>query len=223
VFGDLKKLKHKKTRQNKTIMNLSNEQLYKKIEEIYSSEKGKPFIAHLTRSFLPLNRSTFMLSNEKKKLMKCAITGTPLIHKEELIKFQLENVDAILKNFGDRLLGNTTENLLLENFKGKMLAVESEKSDKLLCLQAVHQLLNFASSEYLKGNKHIGYILKDENRKEVQNQSNNSPIVNQTKSDKPQLKQQPQQKSTVVHSTTSLGDFDVLKNLKEKLEKNESN
>lgn len=201
-------------------MNLSDQDLYKKIEEIYSSEKGKPFIAHLTRSFLPLNRSTFMLSNEKKKLMKCAITGTPLIHKSELLNFQLENMEAILKNFGDRLLGNTTENLLLENFKGKMLAVESEKSDKLLCLQAVHQLLNFASSEYLKGNKHIGYILKDENRKEVQNQSKNSPIVNQTKLDKPQFKQEPQ-KQKIVHSTTSLSDFDVLKNLKEKLEKNE--
>lgn len=203
-------------------MNLSNEELYKKIEEIYKSEKGKPFIAHLTRSFLPVSRSTFMLSNEKKKLMKCAITGTSLIHKEELVKFQLENVDAILKNFRDRVFGDSNENLVVEKFKGKQLAVESEKSDKLLCLQAVEQLLNFASSEYLKGNKHIGYLIKDERKKEEEKQSNNSTITNQTKSDKPQLKQEPP-KQKILHSTTSLSDFDALKELKNKLEKNESN
>jgi hypothetical protein len=194
-------------------MNLTDEQIYSKIEEIYKSEKGKPFIEHLTRSFLPISRSTFMLSNEGKKQMRCSITGSPLINKEELIKFQLENVDTILKNFGDRLLGNTTENVVLDNFKGKLLAVECPKSNRLLCLPAVRQLLNFASSEYLKGNKHIGYVIKDEIKKESvkqggnHNSQNNSN--NHSKSNKP----------TTIHSTTSLGDFDALKELKNKLEK----
>jgi len=191
-------------------MNLKDEEIYKKIEEIYKSEKGKSFITHLTRSFLPVNRSIFMLSNEKRKLMKCAITGTPLIHKEELIKFQLENVDAILKNFGDRLLGNATENTVLDNFKGKLLAVESEKSDKLLCLQAVQQLLNFAASEYLKGNKHIGYVIKEERKKELVNKQENTGGKT--------LVHQHQSKPSVVHSTTKLGDFDVLQKLKDKLD-----
>ena len=193
-------------------MNLTDEQVYQKIAEIYNTEKGKPFITHLTRSFLPVSRSTFMLQNDKNKKMKCAVTGTPLIHKEELIKFQVENVDAILKNFGDRLLGTTSDNIVLDNFKGKLLAVESEKSDKLLCLQAVQQLLNFAASEYLKGNKHIGYVIKDERKKEEQKQGINTPSVNQHKQQNTFVKQE------VVHSTTKLGDFDVLQKLKDKLD-----
>ena len=84
-------------------MNLKEEEIYAKIEEIYKSEKGKGFITHLIRSFLPLDRSTFMFSNDKNKKMVCAITGKSLISKDEIAKFQLENMDAILKNMSDRL------------------------------------------------------------------------------------------------------------------------
>ncbi len=198
-------------------MNLKDEEIYKKIEEIYKTEKGKPFITHLIRSFLPMTRSTFMLSNEKGKKMKCAITGTPLIDREEVVAFKLDNMDAVLKNFSDRILNKTTENIVVDKFKGKLFAVESEKSDKLLCLEAVQQLLNFVQSEFLKENKHIRYIVRDERIKSESKDNSNPTINNQTKSDKPQPKQS-QPKQAMIHSTTSLSDFDSLKQLKEKLE-----
>lgn len=227
-------------------MQTKDEEIYKKIEEIYNTEKGKPFIIHLVRSFLPINRSTFMLSNPKNKKMKCAVTGTPLVSKGDLFKFNVENVDEIFKNISDRLLGKTTENIVVDNFKGKLFAIECQNSDKVVCLQVVQQLYNFTCTELLKGNKNIEYILKDEQKKELaKNSSKQESFIekpNQVKSDEPKSKiavfeqkkafadrnkynspsvnnqNNESKKPEVVHSTTSLGDFSSLQKLKEQME-----
>lgn len=228
-------------------MQAKDEEIYKKIEEIYNTEKGKPFIIHLVRSFLPINRSTFMLSNPKNKKMKCAVTGTPLVSKGDLFKFNVENVDEIFKNISDRLLGKTTENIVVDNFKGKLFAIECKNSDKVVCLQVVQQLYNFTCTELLKGNKHIEFVLKDEQRKELAKKTNKEEsfvnIPNHVISDEPKSKTQvfeqkkafadrnktnkPSQsnnqnneykKPEVVRSTTSLGDFSSLQKLKEQME-----
>lgn len=227
-------------------MQIKDEEIYKKIEEIYNTEKGKPFIIHLVRSFLPINRSTFMLSNSKNKKMKCAVMGTPLASKDELIKFNIENRDEIFKNMSDRLLGKTTENVVVDNFKGKLFAIECENSDKVVCLQVVQQLYNFTCTELLKGNKNIEFVLKDEQRKELAKYSSKEESFiekpNQVKSDEPKSKiavfeqkkafadrnksnspsvnnqNNESKKPEVVHSTTSLGDFSSLQKLKEQME-----
>jgi hypothetical protein len=190
-------------------MKMSDEEIYKKIEEIYKDEKGKGFITHLLRSFLPINRSTFMLLKDEKKKMRCSITNISLISKDEIIKFQIENHEQIFKNMSDRLLGKTTENVVVDNFKGKMLAVQCEKSERLLCLPAVQQLLNFASNELLKDNKHISFIIRDERSKETGVQvSSRKPVYTVNK---------PEQRP-IIKATTKLGDLESLQNLKNKLE-----
>jgi len=149
-------------------MQKKEEEIYKKIEKIYGQEKGKNFITHLLRSFLPINRSKFMFELNKDKKMICAITGSRLICRAEVMKFQLDNVDSILKNFSERILeGKVTENPLTENFKGKFVAIECESSNRLLTLTAVEQLFNFSATELLKGNKHIEFVLRDEQKKEM--------------------------------------------------------
>lgn len=208
---------------------MADELIYKKIEEIYNSEKGKPFIAHLVRSFLPVFRSTFMLENTKKKQMRCCITGVGLISKFDLVKFQIDNRDKMLKAMTDSLVsGEPYQNPALEKFKGKMMAIECEKSERLLSLPAVQQLLNFASSEYSKGNKHIGYMVKDMRKlyeaKESANQSvgnvdNVSKFNNKYKKSEVKSSQANKvEKKPILKSTTSLGDSDFLQSLKKQLE-----
>jgi hypothetical protein len=190
---------------------MRDKDIYSKIEEIYKSEKGKGFITHLIRSFLPVSRTYFMLVNEKKRSMKCAITGTPLISKQEVVSFQIDNIHEVIKNLKDRVLGNTETNLVADNFKGKALALECENSDKLLCADALQQLLNFTSTEYLKGNKRIGYIIKDEMIKDASNHfkldDGERKLIK--KASKPQNKR----------ATFSLSEIEALKNLKDKIEK----
>lgn len=197
---------------------MSNEEIYKKIEEVYNSEKGKNFIVHLVRSFLPTDRSTLMLENTNKKVMRCCITGTPLISKAELVSFQIENHKEIFESMTKRFFGEKTENIVADKFKGKMIAVECEKSERLLCLPAVEQLLNFVSSESLKGNKHIGNMLSNM-RKSAEGESKlsgNSWEDTKTTSDAP--KKKAVDKPVMLKSVNKLADNDVLQNLKKQLE-----
>jgi len=222
-------------------MQKKEEEIYKKIEEIYGQEKGKNFITHLLRSFLPINRSKFMFELNKDKKMICAITGSKLICRAEVMKFQLDNVDVILKNFSDRLLQKTTENVVINNFKGKFMAIECESSNRLLTLTAVEQLFNFSATELLKGNKHIEFILRDEQKKEMAktktetdsehysewNKIKQFPTTDEIKPKKFNLKtpekfkntekpkfEKPKEKELV----STFGDLAALQNLKKKLE-----
>lgn len=206
-------------------MQKKEEEIYKKIEQIYGQEKGKNFITHLIRSFLPINRSKFMFELNKDKKMICAITGSRLICRAEVMKFQLDNVDAILKNFSERI-GKVTENPLTENFKGKFVAIECESSNRLLTLTAVEQLFNFSATELLKGNKHIEFVLSDEQKKAKidseplkidfltkykkadDKKKEQKPLESKPKFEKPKEKE--------VFST--FGDLAALQDLKKKLE-----
>ena len=211
-------------------MQKKEEEIYKKIEQIYGQEKGKNFITHLIRSFLPINRSKFMFELNKDKKMICAITGSRLICRAEVMKFQLDNVDAILKNFSERI-GKVTENPLTENFKGKFVAIECESSNRLLTLTAVEQLFNFSATELLKGNKHIEFVLSDEQKKAKidseplkidfltkykkadDKKKEQKPLESKPKFEKPKEKE--------VFST--FGDLAALQDLKKKLEEEGNN
>jgi hypothetical protein len=208
---------------------MTDTDIYAKIEEIYNSEKGKNFITHLIRSFIPVHRSAFMIDNERKKVLVCAITGTPLVTKSEIVQFQVNNVKDVTKNMVDRALGKTTSNVVLDAFEGKLLAVECEKSDKLLCQPAHMQLQNFCATELMKGNKHIRYLIADErNKEERSNRPANNPSNNPSNSHSDKLPNGESQSRVsahgVVHSNKkaafSLGDLDALKELKQKLENN---
>lgn len=210
-------------------MQKKEEEIYKKIEEIYSQEKGKNFITHLLRSFLPINRSKFMFELNKDKKMICAITGSRLICRAEVVKFQLDNVDAILKNFSERILeGKVTENPLTENFKGKFVAVECESSNRLLTLTAVEQLFNFSATELLKGNKHIEFVLRDEQKKEMA-KIDSEPLkidfltkykkADDKKKEQKQLQSKPKfEKPKEKEVFSTFGDLSALQDLKKKLE-----
>lgn len=191
---------------------LSEKQIYSKIEEIYNSEKGKGFITHLIRSFFPINRSSFMFSKNDKKPLFCAITRVPLITKEEVLTFQLNNTEEIFKNFVERINGNDVENIMSKQFKGKLLAIECENSTKLLSSMAYKQLHNFLATQILKDNKHISFVIKDEMKKEAK--ANHKPNTAPVKQQAPQEK-----KPSILKSTTKLGDMDALVKLKEKFEK----
>jgi len=210
-------------------MQKKEEEIYKKIEEIYGQEKGKNFITHLLRSFLPINRSKFMFELNKDKKMICAITGSKLICRAEVMKFQLDNIDAILKNFSERILeGKVTENPLTENFKGKFVAIECEGSNRLLTLMAVEQLFNFSATELLKGNKHIEFVLKDEQKKEMAKTDSESLKIDfltkykkadDKKKEKKPLESKPKfEKPKEKEVFSTFGDLAALQDLKKKLE-----
>jgi hypothetical protein len=188
---------------------LTEEQVYQKIEEIYNSEKGKGFITHLLRSFLPIQqRSNYMFEKNDKKIMFCAITRIPLLTKDDVLKYNLENFDEFT-NFVERMMGSDVKPIVVDAFKNKMMAVESKNSEKLLSPTALQQLNKFAINEMLKGNKHIAFVINDEVKKIAKT---NVKVNKESKPVQPE-------KKPILHSTTKLGDYDALSKLKEKFEK----
>lgn len=192
---------------------MESTKIYEKIEKIYQSEKGKKFIIHLIRSFFPLSKSYFMWDPIENA--KCCITGISLLSKEEVFKSFMEVGSDQFQYTIKKALGEITEeekSPLQKALNGKILGIKTEQSDKLLCQNALDQLFNFYSTQLLKGDKHIKWVGKDMMRRDFV--KNNDVTKEENKSLK---------KVVSKPATTKLEDFDVLKKLKDKLIKEESN
>lgn len=201
---------------------MTDQEIYKKIEETYSTEKGKNFITHLLRSFLPISRSSRLMSNEKSLRLRDCITGEQLctvdehfnvIASEEGLKAFMDNAKAQIKQ--GLVEGATTyeipESVKELKKKIKPIAITCEKSDKVISEQTLSQLFNFYASELLKGNKHVQWVINNERGKEfVQHGKKNGFIQNK--------KEERVVKKAAEHAKLSLGDFEVLQNLKKKLD-----
>lgn len=204
---------------------MTTDQVYQKIQEIYNSEKGKNFIAHLLRSFFPVDRAKIVIfkSEEAKyQSMKCCITGEEIFAKEELLQLAFSSGTTILKdirqNFKESLGEEFTPDPEVTAMRKKLddtkmhIAVESEKSDKLMSNIAFQSLHQFLINELLRDNRHIDWVIKQERGKQfVEFGKKNGHIQN------------PAEERVVtkvaIGAKMSLGDIDVLKQLKEKMEK----
>ncbi|NJO63638.1 MAG: hypothetical protein HC836_37250 [Richelia sp. RM2_1_2] len=212
------------TKHSKT---MTDQDIYKKIHDTYNSEKGKNFITHLLRSFFPVDRSTEVLfasedESGKEKKMVCCLTGIALRPKSDKVGLALENHETLFKGFLAGVTRQIDENPEISESERKAneikqqvqaieIAIECEKSDKYLSRAAFQQLLNFYMSELLRGNKHINWISNNERGKVFVEHAKRDGIV-KTKQEEKVVKK------VVEHAKMSLGELDVLKDLKKKLE-----
>jgi hypothetical protein len=175
------------------------EDIYKKIETVYASEKGRGFIIHLLRSFFPLTKSYYMW--EPVKGARCCITGIALLSKDEAFAAfnstaAEENKFIIKKVLGE--IDDNEESPFKKALNGKILGIKSDSSEKFLCREALVELWNFYTTNMHRDN-HLKWVAKDERKKQYEK---NNPV-------NIHLVQKP--------CTTNLGDL-----LKEKLNKNKT-
>lgn len=199
------------------------QEIYDKIEQTYNTEKGKGFITHLLRSFLPISRSTKLMSNDKNlKLVDC-ITGDELcdvnthfglLMSDEGMGAMMDNFKASVKGIGSGEDVETPDSVKELKSKIKEIAVSCKKSDKVMSEETLGQLFNFYASEMLKGNGHINWIANNERGKEFIKSGKKSGYIENRREEKVV-------KKAVEHAKMSLGDMDVLRQLKIKMEKNE--
>lgn len=203
---------------------MTEKQIADKISEIYNSEKGKGFISHLLRSFFPVNKAHYvMFDPEDSKPLKCCLTGEKLYSKTAKYQILLDNHKATFKNFVDRTIKEIDEtreidpeaerisNEVKEKLNAMPLAVTSEESDKLMSEEAFKALQNFYFSELLRGNKHVNWIANNEKAKWISDSAKRDGLISTKKEEKVIHK-------AVEHSKMSLGELDVLKDLKKKFE-----
>lgn len=198
---------------------MSEEEVYKKIEQIYSTEKGRGFITHLLRSYFPVGKGEYIWDQQKDT--KCAITGVNLVGKADI--FVAMN-DVKPEEITEQLLSRLdlsgeekpVENPILKRLpKNSVLGVESPESDKKLSVIAFQQLYNFYCTRLLSDDKHISWLAKNMRAKETISSARNNGVDITKTEEKVILKKVNKPK------TTTFGDLAVLQQLKEKLEKEE--
>lgn len=200
---------------------MTDQEIYKKIEDTYNSEKGKGFITHLLRSFMPLNRTYKLLSNDNNLKMVDCITGEKLsdvdayfklMKTENFANSMMENLKASAQAMVD---GKESYDVpeSVKNLKSKVnpMAITCEKSDKLMSEQTLGQLYNFFASQILIGNKHINWVANNERGKEFASHGRKSGFIENDREEKVVRK-------ATERAKMSLGDLDVLRELKAKME-----
>lgn len=202
-----------------------------KIKEVYATEKGKQFIAHLVRSFLPADRIQFV-ENPPEQKMECAITNRKVIavsdamrivkseNNEEFLSFMLQKSKEMTDNI------DMVEHPFNKILNGRLLAVKCLGSQKFLSEYSWRELKRFVENEVVNNNKHITFLLADEIRKMeskdtvVEKPKSSFQKWNEKYAKKEKIKNNVQQKQKHVNpqpATQSLGDNEVLKRLRETL------
>lgn len=202
-------------------------QIYSKIEQIYNTENGKKFISHLVRAFFPTIKASFILSEVELPAgteMKCCITNQKVFSKSELFdKIMDDNAKGLFHEkmiiaadaltggetvMSDELKAHEREIVKIKNY----LAVRADKSNRLISQVAYRELFNFITSEILKGNNHINWLIKNEKAKMFVEHGKKEGFIENRREEKVVQK-------VIEHSKVSLADNEVLKNLKAKFEK----
>jgi hypothetical protein len=140
-----------------------------------------------------------------------------LIGKEQAFKIFMDNSKEQMKHTTDMVLAAMKDEKLSDKVQedsplkkalnGKVLGVTCEKSDKLLCTNALEALQKFAIDQMLAGDKTIQYSVNQQRREE-----NPHPKKDVKKEQKPEVKR----------ATTKLGDVSNLEALKLRLEQEEN-
>lgn len=181
-------------------------EVYEKILNMYNAPNSRGFILHLLRSFFPVNKSRYVMDSDVELI--CCITGIKLISKLGMLEVNM-NIDAsdIMKYLGDMIDGKQTEHPIAKALKGRMMGITCDDSERFLSPLAFAALTEFIQNKALENDKTIINILKD----------NAGISHNTTKETKPDYKNQIR-KQVVKAETNSLGDLQVLKDLKKKFE-----
>lgn len=203
---------------------MDEKKVFEKIEETYKTEKGKKFITHLIRSFFPVGKGTYLMSSElTKKRLRCCITGTRLVGKLDLVgamyKVTPEEFGEYIRSTLDLGEDKEKNTVPLDHPakkhlpNGAVLGIECKDSDKLICQSVYEQLYNFYATRLLQDDGHMRWLANSMMAKEgIKNLKKGG--VNIKKKEERVL-----MKKINKSASISLGDLDVLRQLKDKIDK----
>ena len=199
---------------------MTEQEIYKKIEDTYNSEKGKGFITHLLRSFFPAGKGNYAFFKEEGMVYKCCITGAKLgtkedifatLHSEEGQKVYMNDFMSNMKAVASGATEYThSEEFLALRDQVKPLAVVAEKSNKCLSQEAYQQLQNFYVNELFKDNKHINWIANNERAKETIKFAKKDGLVKTKREERAVHKK-------IEHSGMKLGDLKALQDIRNRM------
>jgi hypothetical protein len=200
---------------------MTPQEIHEKLDNMYNGTGSRNFINHMIRAYFPTNKVEKVWDTPKGKF-KCAITNESLfslndvftvINSEEAKNSFLENMKKMVIEPEKPI--KAFDSALKEGLKNKKMGITGEKTDTYLSMPAYQEFFNWLTNKILHGDKHINWLIR---------QMQNDAMINSIESvvgegDKDKI--QTLRKVVKQPKTATLGDLDVLQQLKAKLEAEE--
>ncbi len=192
------------------------------IQKLYENPKSKGFIYHLIQAYLPVDKPSKIFDFEEGQKHKCNICGQKLFSIGEYMVGVNQKFDDISSDMGDylkRTLVNgeeakREEHPIIKHVIGdKVIGWTGEKTNTVLCLSCIRDILELAQNGILTGDKNITWITKKIQRNEFFSRFQESPHLNDE-----------DKQTAVIHKNmenkkvTTFGDLEALQELKRKME-----
>jgi hypothetical protein len=147
---------------------MNKEEILKKLNSLYESEKSKKFVLHLVRAYTPQPVIHKVSSDDGDKKMKCALTGIGLLSIDEILKltigdpnFGIELVKDMVSEFKEPNKEKKIEdNPVVKRLNGKLQGFTGNDTDTCLCWEAIEALYSFITNRVFAGDRNIDYCLK---------------------------------------------------------------
>jgi len=199
-----------------------------KIEQLYADEKAKGFVNHLIHAYLPVYKvNKVWVFEDKKPYHKCSICGQELIDIETVFQrvqasheFAGEFADQVRKDIAGKPTKYEDRFMVKHITHGAVMAWTGEKTTTCICQKCVQDLLNMVTSGLLMGDKNIAFQIKKMQRNSAFESFTSNPALNPNEI---KVVEEIQKKvETNKKHVMTLGDLDVLKDLKAKMDAEEA-
>ena len=198
------------------------------IQKLYADPKAKGFVNHLIGAYLPVHKPTKVWTFKHGQKHKCNICGTKVFDIETAFNNMKRNDEKIQAEFGETLRKQLKgEEVKIEEHpmykyvtQGALPAWTGEKSDTVLCMPCILDLLNLVTAGMMDGDKNILWMV-NKLKKQDPNWLNGGFSDRTDPAEKELVEEidkgvQKSQEKVV----TTFGDIPALQALKEKMEKN---
>ena len=193
---------------------MTKEQIHSSLDKMLENPKGKNFINHLVRAYMPITNVEKVFDKPEKRF-RCVLTNDELFSFQDI--FEVLHSDEFKEKFMSNLKNMFTENAETEHpmskyIGDKKLGLTGKNTTTYMSHDSLQEFYNWFFTKAMKGDKHINWLLSS-----VVNKGLFNPFTNEnTKTSKPTKKVEKQKASTYT-----LGDASgVLAQLKAKMENN---
>jgi len=203
------------------------------IQKLYADPKAKGFVNHLIGAYLPIHKPTKVWTFKHGQKHKCNICGTKVFDIETAFNNMKRNDEKIQAEFGETLAKQLKgEEVKIEEHpmykyvtQGALPAWTGEKSDTVLCIHCITDLLDLVQTGMLTGDKNLTWLVNKMRREETKSTSGVSDPMFSNRTDPAEKELIKEVDKGVTKSqekvVTTFGDLPALQALKAKLEQND--
>lgn len=193
------------------------------IQKLYDDPKSKNFVNHLIRAYLPINKPKKVWEFEANKSHKCNVCGHSLIDLGTVLgrimtskEYMHDTIDQMRRELQGEQIEREDRAVIKHITHGAIQAWQGEKTTTYLCADCIKDLLDMVTTGILMGDKNIIWITKSMQRDQVFTHMKSSPAVTNPEKEKlDEIHKRADQKKM------TFGDLQILKDLKDRMEKEE--